>query len=140
MGNIVATLAWKVYAERTRQPHLVSFTLRTALFADKLITVPCAAVITLTGIMLLVVGETGLLQHSWLQLSVALWVASAVAAIFYLVPSLQKLHKLAASQEAVGSLDPSYFVAARRWNFASGLLIVSPTVIFLLAVCKPTLW
>ena len=138
LGNIAATLAWKMYAERTRDPRLVVFALRTAIFTDKLITAPCAAFITLSGVVLLAVGEPGLVQHLWLQLSIGLWVVSAIAAIFYLVPSLQKLHKLAEGQATAGSSDTSYLAAARRWNIASGLLIVSPMVIFLLAVCKPT--
>jgi uncharacterized membrane protein len=140
LGNIAATLAWKMYAERTQDSRLVAFSLQTALFTDKLITVPCAVVVTVSGIVLLVIGKPGLLLQSWLQLSIALWVASAVAAICYLVPSLQKLHKMAEGRAAMSNLDQSYFVAARRWNIASGLLIVSPMVIFLLAVCQPELW
>lgn len=137
IGNIIATLVWKVYAERTGNPSLVCQTLRTAVLTDKTITIPAVLLVTVSGALLMVLKRMSIFGHAWLLWSIALWIVSALAAALYLIPWLARLHTLAEQQQGQERLDNNYYARARQWNTASLLLILSPIAILVLMLVKP---
>jgi len=136
IGNIFATLVWKIYAEKSRNLSVICHTLETALKSDKTITIPSVIAITLSGILLLYVEKIYIFDFSWLIISILLWILSAIGAIFYLIPLLKKLSAIANSQTQNDNLSINYYEMSKRWNIASAILIVSPFVILVLMVVK----
>lgn len=136
LGNITATLIWKMYSEKSKNPQIISHALSTAIRTDKTVTVPGVLAITISGIVMLAVGKLSVIENTWLLLSIALWLISAVLAISVLVPSLKRLALMAGSAAAGGELSEDYFNRSRRWNALSAALIVSPLIILVLMVWK----
>jgi uncharacterized membrane protein len=136
LGNITATLIWKMYSEKSKNPQIISHALSTAIRTDKTITVPGVLAITISGIVMLAVGKLSVLDNTWLLLSIALWLISAVLAIAVLVPSLKRLALMAGSAADGGELNEDYFNRSKRWNALSAALIVSPLIILVLMVWK----
>lgn len=137
LGNISMTLLWKTNAERTKDVHIIRHALGTALYFDRLITVPAAGVITISG-FLLTVRSPFLWSQKWLLLSVGLWFMSAAVAIGYLIPSLRHLQRMVEQTETCDLLPPGYHHASGQWNLISSLLILTPIVIMVIAILKPS--
>ncbi|BCM94500.1 hypothetical protein IAD21_06407 (plasmid) [Abditibacteriota bacterium] len=137
-GNIISTYTWKRHAERSQNPTVICHALTGSLLMDKAITIPASVVVTLSGVLLIILKGVSILSHLWLQLSIALWLVSAISAVRFLVPSLSQLQKIAEAQRTQDSLDSSYYYHSKRWDVLSLLLIISPMVILILMIVKPS--
>lgn len=138
LGNIVCTLVWKMLAERTRDPVQINAALRLAVQADSRITLPTAIIVTISGIMLMGMLGWHVLGESWLQISLVIWLLSAVLAVTYLVPSLKRLATLSEGFRHSSCVTTEYEKSALRWNWVSAALIVMPLIILALAVTHLT--
>lgn len=138
LGCIVSSLALKFYAESRKDILGIVFALRAILFLDRLLTAPSAGLLTASGFCVVFLEDMSVLRERWLQLSIALWFASAIAAVGYLIPSLRRLLIAAETGSEAGMLDATYQAASRRWNVASAVLIVTPLIIISLAIAKPS--
>src|SRR5687767_5611237 len=95
VGNVISTLIWKIKAEMTRDPKIIVYSLKSAIYADKAITLPSAICLTVSGVLLMWEQGLKLGDHGWLQILIAFWAVSAFVAITYLIPSLSLLLRLA---------------------------------------------
>lgn len=137
IGSITIILIQKVYAEKSNEDSFILYSLKVALFLDKIITIPTVIFTTISGIILIVLNGTYLLKSFWLQVSFFLWICSALVASLYLIPSLKKLKLIAEKEISEGKLSYNYFKKANKWNVISLCLILSPIIIFVLMIVKP---
>ena len=135
IGSITVVLLGKIYAERPENLSSISVILGLLIFIDQRATGPSAAVLTVTGILLVPLGGWDLVRQTWLQALVVLWAGSAVAAHKLLLPRLRTLRQMAESHGASGR----YRQKARQWNVVSGILLLVQLLAITIATLKPTI-
>jgi uncharacterized membrane protein len=128
-GSIVSTFVGKRYAERKASARQLSSAIRIIVAIDRFVTAPSAAILTLSGFVLVWLKGYPLLGLPWLQKSLLLWFLSALLAISQLAPLT---HKLLAECEnnQDGPPSPQYKGISKRWNRMAGTLLLSPVPIF----------
>lgn len=138
VGNILATLAWKVALDRSCSERIaVAEMLRIALRLDKAVTVPSSITVTVTGLILAATPWFRGDFPIWLSLSLALWIVGALAAKFVLLPSLHRLIELADTEATFRSA--AYCSRSADWNRIAATLALIPVVVTTLMVIKPVL-
>lgn len=135
VGNLIGTLIWKVAAEASGEELVIRHMLKTAILFDAVVTIPCSIAITLSGIWLGWNYWNQRAYPSWLSISIALWVVSAVLATAVLIPWLKRLSRLSVTH--LGSQSHEYLTLSRWWNILAITLIVSPLLILSLMVLRP---
>ena len=115
VGNVTVTAVWKVFADRTREPKVIAFGQRLVTITDWFLTV--------TGIVLLVVGGYGAAMVSnmdvfgarWLIWGQLLLAISGIIWIAILIPAQIRQAKAARAFANDGEIPDSYRRDANRW-------------------------
>lgn len=134
-GSIIGSYWWKYTAERTQNIQILRYALEGVSQVGRSVTAPSAGLLTITGIILLVVGGISQVSALWVQMLLAIWLTSAIIAIFYMDPLLETL-KLAVTSCA--ELDGKYLAASAKWNHLSLSLAAAQTLLFIIATYRPT--
>ncbi len=127
VGNVTITAFWKVFADRTRDPKLISFAQRMVTVTDW--------VFTLGGIVLIVAGGYGMLYlsgthpvaSSWLIWTQLLFVLSGGIWLGVLVPVQIRQGRQALKFRETGAIPSTYWRDARVWIFW-GIMATVPLV------------
>ena len=88
VGNIIVTAAWMVLAERTRELRVIRFATRAVNRADLLFTGPGVALVLLNGLAIAADrwgGWANFYEHSWIALALALFAASGIVWVAFLM-------------------------------------------------------
>jgi uncharacterized membrane protein len=137
LGNIVATLLWKVMADHSEDQKVINHVLRTARRLDSAVTVPASAAVTITGCWLALGYWRAGNSPLWLNFSLLIWITSAIIALVALVPLLKRLEVLSNDPLSFGS---HYFTKlSKRWTLLAAALILLPVAVLALMVAKPVL-
>jgi uncharacterized membrane protein len=136
LGNIIVTAVWKVLADRTRNPAVVSYAQRLVTVTDIAFTATGAALIAVSGQQMADrfggVGGAG-----WLTLGFALFITSGVIWITTLIPIQIMQSRLARRFVNDGVIPERYWRLATLWYVLGGIAIALPLVNIYLMVAKP---
>lgn len=122
-------------ARAGRDSDRLVWTLQGIRRLDRLIANPAYVVLLITGVLMIMGGHFSF-RTSWIEASLALYVAAVVIGILLYAPSIRR-------QIAEAERDPTssaYAAAARRSNLLGIATTVIVVVIVALMVLKPTLW
>jgi uncharacterized membrane protein len=134
LGSLVTVLVAKVKIEATAsEPRVVAQMLTVLLAVDSALTGPSAAVVTLTGILLIALLGWNMMGVTWVQALLVFWIASAAVAHLVLLPRLRELAQVASQ----GIADLNYRRLSHQWTAISAGLIGLQLALFLLALIKP---
>ncbi len=128
VGNVSVTAVWKVFADRTRDARVVAFGQRLVTITDWFLTV--------SGILLLVIGGYGAAMVSNLDLLGARWIVwgqvllaiSGVIWMAILIPAQVRQAKAARLFADGGEIPESYRRDASTW-LVWGIVATVPLVI-----------
>jgi uncharacterized membrane protein len=132
IGNIVTGVYWKLRADRAGDGNLIASTLDTIARSERLITLPSAAVLLLTGIGLARLAGLSLLGTPWLAASIGLFAMSGLVFGLIVTP-LQR--RLRAAALEVGRAE--YQRLSFWWEVSGWTSIVSSVAALVLMVLKP---
>lgn len=137
IGNVTVTAVWKVFADRTRDARVVAFGQRLVTITDWFLTV--------SGIVLLIIGGYGAAMVSNLDVFGARWLVwgqvllaiSGVIWMVILVPAQIRQAKAARSFEHDGEIPDAYRRDATRWLFWGIVATVPLAVALWVMIFKP---
>jgi uncharacterized membrane protein len=95
LGNIIVTGYWLLMADRSGDRRVKAFAMRQVIRADYMFTLPGVAVILITGWWMLHLMERGLFDLLWAAWGLALFAASGLIWILFLVPIQRRLQEYA---------------------------------------------
>lgn len=134
LGNIIVTAVWKVLADRTHDPAVVSYAQRLVTITDVAFTATGAALIAVSG-GAMADDFGGVSGEPWLTWGVALFIASGVIWVAVLIP-IQVLQSRLTRTFGDG-IPNRYWRLARLWYVFGGLATALPLVNIYLMVAKP---
>jgi uncharacterized membrane protein len=134
LGNIIVTAAWKVLADRTRDPAVVSYAQRLVTVTDIAFTATGATLIAVSG-GAMADDFGGVSGERWLTWGVALFIASGVIWVAVLIPIQVLQSRL--TRRFDGEIPNRYWRLARLWYVFGGLATALPVVNIYLMVAKP---
>ena len=144
VGNIIVTAAWMVLAERTRELRVIRFATRAVNRADLLFTGPGVALVLLNGLAIAADrwgGWANFYEHSWIALALALFAASGIVWVAFLMRYQTRMASLSsAAVEAGESLPQEFYNALRRWYVWGVIATALPVASLYLVVAKPEWW
>lgn len=134
LGNIIVTAVWKVLADRTRDPAVVSYAQRLVTITDVAFTATGAALIAISG-GAMADDFGGVSGEPWLTWGVALFIASGVIWVAVLIPIQVLQSRLTRTFD--DGIPYRYWRLARLWYVFGGLATALPLVNIYLMVAKP---
>lgn len=133
LGNITVGVFWKRFADRTRSPLLMASTMDGIVRADRIFTIPGAAILLAGGFATAAVGGIPILSTGWLLWGLGAFILSGLA----FMPLGQTQRMLAAVAHS-GDLQ-EYDRLSKRWNLWGTIALLLPVFAFVVMILKPPL-
>jgi uncharacterized membrane protein len=137
VGNIVTAALWKARADASGDLQAIAYAQRGVMFADYVFTLPGAALIVITGLLLASLTGRGILQTGWLFTALILLVVTVVIWALELLPTQRRLIRVAEASARAGRLDPAFRTLSLRWTIFGILAALLPLINLYLMVFKP---
>lgn len=129
VGNVVVTGLWNVWAVRTGQPAVIAFAQRAVMWADGYFTLIGGALVSATGIAMVIARGDDPWTVIWLRYGIGLLGLSTLLWLVVLLPCQVGMERLATRAEAGEPLSPRFYRLYRIWNVvgwgATGLLLLA---------------
>lgn len=136
LGNIIVTALWKLRADITRNPVVVSYAQRLVTITDFAFTVTGVILIALTGrVMVAQLGGMG--ESAWVVWGMALFAASGVIWVLVLIPLQVKQARLARDFENGGAIPARYWAMSKVWYGFGTVATLLPLANLYVMVFKP---
>lgn len=129
VGDILLMLIWKLSAERTREPRVALFALRTVMTTDTVLLGPSAMLTAISGNLL--GPQLGVNIYATPALSIAMgsFILSGLVWSLFLIPAQKKQLKMCTELGTNRELPDQYFQLAARWQtwgyVAAALVLVA---------------
>lgn len=138
LGNITTGLLWHAITLRTRDPKLLAHVMGGIILSDRWLTVPSAALITLTGVASAMLSGLPLLRTPWIAGAIALLTLSGLLFSWRVAPLSKRLHDLASAGASSGAFDAAaYERVAKSWELWGIVATLAPVAAMALMVLKP---
>ena len=140
LGNIATAIFWKGHADRTRDPRLIAHVLAGIILSDRLITLPGAVLITISGLASAIIGYSPMLRTGWVFWGIILFSLSGLAFVRYVEPLQGRMLKLMGAGAESGSPDwDAYQRHSREWAIWSAVALLLAFAVLVIMVLKPSL-
>ncbi|MDD8018782.1 MAG: DUF2269 domain-containing protein [Bacteroidota bacterium] len=136
-GNIIVTMCWKIMADKTRDPKIISFAQRQVTVTDFLFTSSGVLIILVTGYINATLFQLDIWSTKWLAWGMWLFIISGVLWGAVLFPLQYKLGKMAKEFQNNGSIPNEYWALGRAWVFFGSLSILIALSSIYFMVFKP---
>jgi uncharacterized membrane protein len=137
VGNIITAALWKTRADRTGNLATVAFAQRGVALADKVFTVPGAALVVIGGYAMAARRPWPLHGLPWLEWGQGLFWLAVLIWAFVLVPTQRRLIQVSEAAQGVGALAPEFARLSRRWAMWGGIATLLAIIVLFLMVVKP---
>lgn len=127
IGNVTVTSIWKVFADRTRDPHTIRFAQRMVTLTDWSLTCTAIALLAVGGYGMVWQVGMALFEPGWLLWGQLLFVVSGVIWLGVLVPLQAAQTRLAANFDMNAPVPPAYWRLCRQW-LIFGLIATVPLI------------
>lgn len=104
LGNITTGVFWKLHADKSRDPKVITHALAGIVRSDQLFTIPGVVLILVFGFAAAIVGHLPLLRTAWLAGGIALFIFTGIAFMTRVAPLQRQMLALARS-----TTDPPAF-------------------------------
>lgn len=115
LGNVLVTGLWKLMADRTKNPVIISFAQRQVTVTEYVFTGTGAALVLFSGITNAALQGKEFWYTSWMAWSVGLFAAAAVIWVGVLIPVQVKQARMAREAASGRSLAGEYWRLAWLW-------------------------
>lgn len=127
IGNVTITAFWKVLADRTSNPSIVSHAQRAVIVADWLFTLPAISLILIGGYGMVLQARLDPFGSAWLIWGQVLFLLSGCIWLGILVPAQIRQARVARSFKDGVALPESYWRDGRVW-LLWGIIATVPLV------------
>ncbi len=125
LGNVTATAIWKLFADRTGDPKIVSFAQRLITLTDWSLTFWGVVLTIWGGYAAAAIGGLYLFSDRWLVIGQLLFVLSGALWLGILVPLQLRMARMSRQFENGAPIPPAYVAASRTW-FIVGIISTVP--------------
>lgn len=133
LGNITVGVFWKNFADRTRNAVLMAATMDGIIRADRIFTIPGAAILLLGGLATAFTGNLPILSTGWLLWGLAAFVLAGLA-----FGPLSRAQRALSAAAHAGDLT-AYDRLSTRWNLWGTIALALPVFAFVVMILKPPL-
>ena len=139
LGNITTGVFWKLHADKSRDPRVISHALAGIVRADQLFTIPGVALILLGGFGAAIVGHRPLLRTAWLAGGIVLFVLTGLTFMARVAPLQRRMLALSRSANESAAFEwAAYDELSRAWVIWGSVALTLPAIAASLMVFKPT--
>ncbi len=115
-GSVATWLFWMARAAKHNRPgEKLTFVLENLLASDKYFTTPGAAIVGLSGILLVAFSKLGT-PHAWVLPKSAAFAATGLIWRFGLIPAERTMSRLAGESTSGRELPAEFHRVQRRWQ------------------------
>jgi len=115
VGNVTVTAVWKVFADRTREAKVIAFGQRLVTITDWFLTVTGIVLLVVGGYGAAMVGNMDVFGARWLVWGQVLLAISGIIWMAILIPAQIRQAKAARAFANGGEIPESYRRDASRW-------------------------
>ena len=133
LGNITVGVFWKAYADRSKNPVIMAYTMDGIIRADRLFTIPGILILLIGGFGAAGVGGIPILSTGWILWSLIALILSGLA----FGPLSRTQRQLAAA--AKSSNIQEYERLSKGWNLWGSIALLLPAIAFVFMILKPAL-
>jgi uncharacterized membrane protein len=140
LGNITLGLFWKSHADKTKNPAIITHTLRGIIRSDRIFTIPSVLLIVIFGFSAAITGGYPILRTGWIFWAILLFTISGISFMMKVVPLQRQLLEVAETGQKSGNLDWTlYGKLSKEWEFYGGIALLAPVLAAVLMTMKPTI-
>jgi uncharacterized membrane protein len=138
LGNVTSTAIWKLFADQTGDPRIVSFAQRLVTVTDWSLTLWGAVLTIAGGYAAAAIGRLDPLSDEWLVTGQLLFVLSGALWLGVLVPLQVRMARMSRQFQHGDPITPAYVAASRMW-FTVGIVSTIPLIAALwVMIAKPS--
>jgi len=135
MGNIFTGLFWMHIAVKSKDPKIISHSIKGVIKSDRLFTIPGVIFITLGGFMAAISGRLPLLHTGWIFWSIVLFSISGLAFAWKVAPLQKKIKNLTSNHS--GDFDWTFFKKVySQWELWGLFSLLTPFAALVMMVLK----
>lgn len=137
LGNISTAIFWMHFAAKTRDLKLISHTVKGIIRADKLFTLPGAAILFIFGLGAALHGGLSIFGTGWILWSIVMFLISGFAFSAKLAPIQRKMYKLTSENQDNTAFEWNNFEELlHSWNIWGIVATLTPFLAFLMMILK----
>src|SRR5690606_35180731 len=132
LGNIITELRWLYRSMKTENKETIHFTITEIIKGDKVFTLPCVFLITLTGSF--VYSQFPIAENRWLLFGLVSYIISGIVYTVRVAPLQKKIAKLVSDP----SLTPpsNYKKTYTLWNFWGWVALLAASLALIFTTLK----
>ena len=133
LGNIAVGVFWKAYADSTKDPKIMAYTMAGIIRADRIFTIPGVILVVIGGVGAAITAGYPMLHTGWILWGIGLFIISGIA--FGPLARAQRA-MLAAAEKGD---TKGYEAASGGWNLYGTIALLAPFVAAAIMIVKPAL-
>ncbi len=137
LGNIIITGWWKIMANRTNNPVIISFAQRQVTLTDFIFTAGGSALLLITGMANIGIHSISISSTLWVYWALALFTLSGIIWVAILIPLQIKQAREAKTFTPETTISPDYWRRENLWIIFGIITTLLPLISISLMVLKP---
>ncbi len=137
LGNIIITGWWKLMANRTNNPVIISFAQRQVTLTDFIFTAGGSALLLVTGMANIGINSISITGTLWIYWAFILFTLSGIIWGAVLIPIQIKQAREAKIFTTQTTISPDYWRRERLWFIYGVIATILPLISITLMVLKP---
>ena len=133
LGNITVGIFWMHYAAKTKDFKFISQTTKGIIKADRLFTLPSAALLLIAGLGLAMHQKMSIFGTGWILGTLIMFTISGFAFSAKLAPLQRKIYAYTSGEKADWN---EFSKMLKRWDFWGLVALISPFLAFLMMILK----
>jgi uncharacterized membrane protein len=137
LGNIIVTAWWKIMANRTHNPIIISFAQRQVTLTDFTFTLPGAILIIAAGDFMSFRITENTWDIAWILWGRIVFFITGLIWLFILLPIQFKQAKIAKTFTKDSPIPEQYWKLCQLWYVFGSIAVLLPLINIYLMVTKP---
>jgi len=137
IGNILVSAWWKIMANRTKDPTVISFAQHQVTLTDYVFTLPGAFLIVVAGDVMAFMLFDRTWEITWVSLGRLIFGITGIIWLFILIPTQIRQAKLARTFAKTGSIPEAYWKLCQKWNVFGSIAVIIPLIVLAIMLWKP---
>jgi uncharacterized membrane protein len=137
LGNIFTGLFWMHIAQKTKDPKIISHTIKGVIKTDRLFTIPGYTIITAFGLFTAFFGRIPILHTGWILWSILAFTFSGIVFILKVETLQKRLLNTTIGKETSDNFDFETFQKEyQKWRIWGSIALLTPTIALIMMVLK----
>lgn len=136
LGNIITGLFWMKQADKTKNPAIISFAMKSIIISDKWFTIPGVIIITIGGFGAAIQGGIPLLRTGWIFWPIVLFSLSGLVFMWKVAPLQKIIYQLTDKLRPEEFNQANYHSYLKQWETWGLIALITPLLALVMMVLK----